>query len=248
MNNDLEVAHSRSGSSSTIPSRVGIQKWVLREKPLGAKERTTSNSNHIQRRRRDLNLAHNSGRRVLSLLLHPCSPIVLVAELSIQCGSQTPVRTFLGLLFDPGLSNHDAHAPTKTWQSKIVSRFSVLWLTSTITDQIIKRSEEGKSNKNRRHWRVYHQLRNCVNCAINCADHPAFWMSQTSFILDKTVLSVHTHIFWNFADSFCAHAPQKNKQLPLLFHAGILRKLQIERSVLENWKMYPDSRWILFWI
>ena len=83
MNNDLEVAHSRSGSSSTIPSRVGIQKWVLREKPLGAKERTTSNSNHIWRRRRDLNLGHTGGRRVLSLLLHPCSPIVLVAEWSI---------------------------------------------------------------------------------------------------------------------------------------------------------------------
>ena len=127
MNNDLEVAHSRSGSSSTIPSRVGIQNWVLREKPLGAKERTTSNSNHIWRRRRDLNLGHDSGRRVLSLLLHPCSPIVLAYEWSIECGSQIPVRTFPGPLFDRGLSNHDAHAPTKTG---IVSRFSVLWLTS----------------------------------------------------------------------------------------------------------------------
>ena len=83
---------------------------------------------------------------------------------------------------------------------------------------------------------------------FSSADHPPLWMSQTSFILDKPVLSVHARIFWNFADSFCAHAPQKNKQLPLQFHAGILRKLQIERSVLENWKMYPDSRWILFWI
>ena len=109
------------------------------KKPLGAKERTTSISNHIWRRRRNLNLGHTGGRRVLSPLLHPCSRIVLVAELSIQCGSQTPVRTFPGLLFDPGLSNHDIHAPTKTG---IVRRFSVLWLTSTITDQIIKRPEE----------------------------------------------------------------------------------------------------------
>ena len=130
MNNDLEVAHSRSGSSSTIPSRVGIKKWVLREKPLGEKERTTSNSNHIWRRRRDLNLGHTGGRRVLSPLLHPSSPILLASELSIYCGSQTPVRTFPWRLFDPGLSNHDVHAPTKTG---IVGGFSVLWLTSTST-------------------------------------------------------------------------------------------------------------------
>ena len=32
------------------------------------------------------------------------------------------------------------------------------------------------------------------------------------------------------------------------FHAGILRKLQIERLVLENWKMQLDLRWIFFWI
>ena len=40
---------------------------------------------------------------------------------------------------------------------------------------------------------------------------PAFWMSQTSFILDKPVLSVHARIFWSFADSFCVHAPYQNK-------------------------------------
>ena len=35
--------------------------------------------------------------------------------------------------------------------------------------------------------------------------------SETSFILDKPVLSVHARIFWSFADSFCAHAPWQDK-------------------------------------
>ena len=39
------------------------------------------------------------------------------------------------------------------------------------------------------------------------ADHPAIWMSQTSFILDKPVLPVRARILWSFTDSFCTHAP-----------------------------------------
>ena len=35
--------------------------------------------------------------------------------------------------------------------------------------------------------------------------------SETSFIPDKPVLSVHARIFWSFADSFCAHAPWQDK-------------------------------------
>ena len=43
------------------------------EKPLGAKERIDNKLNrHIWRRRRDLNPGHIAGRRVLSLLRHPC--------------------------------------------------------------------------------------------------------------------------------------------------------------------------------
>ena len=37
----------------------------------------TTNSTHIWRRRRDLNPGHIGGRRVLSTLGHPCSPIDL---------------------------------------------------------------------------------------------------------------------------------------------------------------------------
>ena len=35
----------------------------------------TTNSTHIWRRRRDLNPGHIGGRRVLSPLRHPCSPV-----------------------------------------------------------------------------------------------------------------------------------------------------------------------------
>ena len=35
----------------------------------------TTNSTHIRRRRRDLNPGHSGGRRVLSPLRHPCSPL-----------------------------------------------------------------------------------------------------------------------------------------------------------------------------
>ena len=38
----------------------------------------TTNSTHIWRQRRDLNLGHIGGRRVLSPQRHPCSPILLV--------------------------------------------------------------------------------------------------------------------------------------------------------------------------
>ena len=88
LSNDLQVAHPHSGSSSTwflVELEFGnVGFWgegktgVPGEKPRRAKEtEPTTNSTHIWRRRRDLNPGHIGGRRVLSLLGHPCSPIDL---------------------------------------------------------------------------------------------------------------------------------------------------------------------------
>ena len=43
------------------------------EKPLGSRERPTTNSPHIWRRHQDSNPGHIGGRRALSPLRHPCS-------------------------------------------------------------------------------------------------------------------------------------------------------------------------------
>ena len=78
---DLEVALSQSGSLSTWFlvelefENVGFwgegKRRVPGEKPLGAKERTKTNSNHIWHWRRDLNPGHMGGRQELSPLRHP---------------------------------------------------------------------------------------------------------------------------------------------------------------------------------
>ena len=88
MNNNLEVAHPQSGSSSgLIPSRIGICNswsfWFLRrgenreypEKNLSEQRReSTTNSTHIWRQRRELNPGHIGGRRVQSPMRFPRSP------------------------------------------------------------------------------------------------------------------------------------------------------------------------------
>ena len=45
----------------------------------------TTNSTHIWRRVRESNPGHIGGRRVLSPLRHPCSPVVLWSSLSFRC-------------------------------------------------------------------------------------------------------------------------------------------------------------------
>ena len=66
-----------------VPDRIGSNLEVLvfeergklenPEKNLSEQRReSTTNSTHIWRRRRDLNPGHIAGRRVLSLLRHPC--------------------------------------------------------------------------------------------------------------------------------------------------------------------------------
>ena len=48
MNNDLEVAHLQSASSSTIPGRIGIWKcWFLRR----GKKLAYPEKNHLEQRR-----------------------------------------------------------------------------------------------------------------------------------------------------------------------------------------------------
>ena len=65
-------------------------------------------------------------------------------------------------------------------------------------------------------------------------------MSQTSFILDKPVLSVHSRIFGVLLT--LSLSPRSiTKQIAA---ASILCR-NFEKII---WKMHPDSRWILFWI
>ena len=85
INNDLEIAHPLSGSSSTCSfGGIGIiwKCWFLsrgetgvpREKPLGARERTNKKlQTNIWCQHWDSNLGHIGGKQVLSPLHHPCS-------------------------------------------------------------------------------------------------------------------------------------------------------------------------------
>ena len=65
------------------------------------------------------------------------------------------------------------------------------------------------------------------------ADHPAIWMSQTSFILqDKPVLSVHAHVLWSLWVTFSVPTlKNKTNGCRFKFNAIILRKLSIQRIV-----------------
>ena len=79
------MAHPHSDSSSTwflVELEFGnADFWgegktgVPGEKPLGARERTNNKLSPHMVRRRDLNPGHTGGRRVLSPLRHPCSPL-----------------------------------------------------------------------------------------------------------------------------------------------------------------------------
>ena len=81
---DLEVAHPQSGSSSTrFLIELDMEMLVFEErgkpeypeKNLSEQGREpTTNSTHIWRRYRDLNPGHIGGRRALSPLRHPLLP------------------------------------------------------------------------------------------------------------------------------------------------------------------------------
>ena len=87
INNDLEVVHPNSGSSSIwflVELEFGnVGFWgegktgITREKPLGARERTNNKLNPHMASTPGLNPSHIAGRRVLSPLHHPCSPFLL---------------------------------------------------------------------------------------------------------------------------------------------------------------------------
>ena len=85
MNNDLEVAHPQSDSSSTWFlvelefENAGFwgegKTGVPGEKPLGAKERTNNKLNpHMASTPEDFHPGHIGGRRALSPLPHPLLP------------------------------------------------------------------------------------------------------------------------------------------------------------------------------
>ena len=85
INNNLQVAHPHSGSSSTwflVELEFGnVGFWgegktgVPGEKPLGTRERTNSKLKPHMASMLRLNLGHTGGRRVLSPLHHPCSAL-----------------------------------------------------------------------------------------------------------------------------------------------------------------------------
>ena len=95
-NSALRVLGSSFNVCRCIPDRIGIcQCWffsgegktgVPREKPLGA--RTTTNSTHIWRRDRESNPGHIGGRRVLSPLRHPCTPLTTAPPLTRSVPSE----------------------------------------------------------------------------------------------------------------------------------------------------------------
>ena len=63
----------------------------------------------------------------------------------------------------------EVHAPTKTHG---VRGSSVPQMTSTITDQMRRHDyhlKKAKGNKSGRHWHIYRQLRNSINCDIKKA-------------------------------------------------------------------------------
>ena len=89
-NNDLEVAHPQSGSSSTwflIELEFGnIGFWsegktgVPGEKPLGAKEKTNNNFNPQMASTPWFEPGPHGGRRALSPLRHPLLPRLVIAR------------------------------------------------------------------------------------------------------------------------------------------------------------------------
>ena len=112
----MQVAHLHSGSSSTwflVEFEFGnVGFWgegktgVPGKNLLEQGREPTTNSSHMWHCRRDLNPGYIGGRRVLSPLRHPCSPLFLD-----KTEAQRAEKFFLGMAL-PSLSlGQDDHLP-----------------------------------------------------------------------------------------------------------------------------------------